>query len=53
MATIARIETFTIPYNAVSKRVLNPLNPNMKIQIVICCPFTLEVVGFQCEQWLP
>ena len=45
-----RLQFHTTQYQ---KRVLNPLNPNIKIQIVICCPFTLEVVGFQCEQWLP
>ena len=29
---------------------LNPLNPNIKIQILICCPymFSIEVVGRIC-----
>ena len=30
-----------------SKTVVNPLNPNIKIQIIICYPYTfsIEVVG--------
>ena len=46
MATTARKGN---PYNSIQrsiteKRLLKPLNPNIKIQILICFPYTLEVV---------